>query len=167
MPSKHIYLVRHGLATLDPSGYGERRMTAGLLPEGAGAIKRIAARLKDVPPSYNVSSPVPRCRETAEIITRVTGKQFVFDDRLTELYQEPFTSFSARVRAFTDELSGRAEEHIVICTHSAVIAGITQFLLGGSFAFQEEYDDPREGELVIVENNTSRTVSFNTTGETG
>lgn len=161
MSSKHIYLVRHGLSTLDPRGYGEHQLTAGLLPEGAGAIERIAGRLKEVPASFNASSPVLRCRQTAEIISRITGKHFVFDGRLTDLYREPFASFSERLRAFTSEIAERPEEHIIVCTHSAVITGISQYILGGTFTFQEEYDDPREGELMIIENNTRRTISFN------
>lgn len=159
--NKHIYLVRHGLATLDPQGYGDRKLTAGLIPGGVRAIGHIARFLKDVPASFNVSSDVPRCRETAAIITRITGKVFIFDKRLTEFHRETFAEFLTRVESFTRDLSRIPQDNIVVCSHSAVITGIKDLLTKGAFAYEKEYDYPKEGELVIVHKGESRTLNFN------
>lgn len=158
--NKTLYLVRHGLSTLSKRGYGRRKLTAGLLPQGAAAIEKIASYLKDTPFSYNVSSDLPRCRQTAGIITNITGKPFVYDKRLTEFYHESFTDFKARIADFLEYISTVPEEYIIICSHAAVIAGITDLTIKGSFTYKKNYDDPLEGELVVLDKGGYRKIRF-------
>ena len=158
---KTIYLVRHGLSTLSKHGYGKRKLTADLLPQGEPAVERIARYLEDVPESLNISSDLPRCRHTAAIITRITGKLFTFDKRLSEYYHETFTEFKSRIYDVLKDLSAAPEQNLIICTHGSVIAGITYFIMEHKFIYKNLYDYPKEGELLLIQNQKSRKLSFN------
>lgn len=149
---KNIYLVRHGLSTLNKRGYGRKKLTADLLPQGIIESEKAAHYLKNIPDSYNLSSEIPRCKQTAEIITRITGKSFHFDKRLTEFYHETFTDFKKRIIDFLENLSTVPEENIIICTHAAVIVAIKYLLLEDKFIFKNLSDEPLEGEIIVIKN---------------
>lgn len=159
--NKNIYLVRHGLATLSKWGYGRKKLTADLLPQGEIAIERIAGYLKDIPNSYNISSDLPRCKHTAEIISRITGKSFCFDKRLTEYYHETFTDLKTRVFDLLEDLSTRPEKNVIICTHGSVIAAIKHLIIENKFVRTHYLDYPKTGELAIIQNKEYREIDFN------
>lgn len=151
--NKNIYLVRHGLSTLNKRGYGRKKLTADLLPQGEIESEKAAEYLKNISASYNISSPLPRCKQTAEIITRITGKSFHYDERLTEFYHETFTDFKKRVISFLGDLSSVSEKNIIICTHAAVIVVIRYLLIEGKVIFKNLSDEPLEGEIITIKNN--------------
>jgi phosphohistidine phosphatase len=79
-----LILVRHGVAE-DPGprtrwGDEPRELTA----EGAERMRRAAAGLAaiGVAPEVIVTSPLPRCRQTAEIIRAAVGGTLEPDDRM-------------------------------------------------------------------------------------
>lgn len=158
--NKHIYLVRHGLSTLNKRGYGRKKLTADLLPQGVVEAGKVAQYLKSIPGSYNVSSDIPRCKQTAEIITRITGKLFHYDKRLTEYYHETFTDFKKRVINFLEDLPNVSEKNIIICTHAAVIVAIKYLIIENKVIFKNLSDEPLEGEVVIIKNREFEKISF-------
>ncbi len=158
--NKKIYLVRHGLSTRSKFGYGKKKLTARLLPEGKKEIEIIAKYLSEVSDSYNVSSPIRRCRESAEIISAATGKTFVFDKRLSEIHKESFNEFKNRVQQFIGSLASIKESSIIVCTHAAVIASIKHLLTEGTFTLSDKNDYTKEGELAIVSNGEWKIVNI-------
>ncbi|CAN5343374.1 histidine phosphatase family protein [soil metagenome] len=64
-----LVLVRHGRSTANAGGVLAGRMAGVLLDEiGLGQAERAAGRLAPLPLARAVSSPVERCRQTAELL---------------------------------------------------------------------------------------------------
>ena len=158
---KTFYLVRHGLATFSLHGYGKRKLTAPLLPEGITAIKKLAVELKNVGESANISSEIIRCRETSAIIAEITGKEFSFDKRLNEEYHETIKEIRDRVQSLLDEVVALPQSNIILCTHGAIIAAIKNLLIKNKFVTSQQHDFPQTGELVIINDKTVNTINFN------
>lgn len=159
--SKTLYLVRHGLSTHSKRGYGKRKLTTPLLPEGRPAIYRLAETLKDIRDSFQVSSEIIRCRETSAIITEVTNKKFVFDSRLNEDYHETIGQVRSRVESFLDDIDTHPQSSAIICTHGVIIAAIKNLLLHGKFVTGQETDHPLTGELWMIKGKSLVVKSFN------
>src|SRR5689334_8674552 len=102
--SQTYYIFRHGRAVRPGEHYGNKILTAPLLSEYKEPVKRLAEFLKSIPQSRNFSSEIVRCRQTAEIITQVTGKEFIFDSRLNEFYHEEFDILVKRAKLFLEEI---------------------------------------------------------------
>jgi broad specificity phosphatase PhoE len=168
----HFYIFRHGLATLSTSGYGDQIYSAPLLPEAVPPITHLAEYLKPIPSRLNFSSEILRCHQTADLVTQVTGKTFLFDERLNEYHQETFTEFSSRVTEFlrfvidladdsaTNSHDSPRFENILICTHGAVIACLKNLLLKDSFTTDDELDYTMPGELMILQNGELQVIDF-------
>jgi broad specificity phosphatase PhoE len=160
--SHRFFIFRHGLATKSTTGYGDQILTATLLPEGIPAIEKLAEYLKDIPSNFRYSSELPRCRQTAEIVTKATGQPFEFDPRINEYHQEPFQKFTERVDSFLEEVIEKADRACIqqdcnempatiwICTHGAVIAALKHLLLEGSFSQEYELDYTQPGEILEI-----------------
>lgn len=164
MDDKIFYIVRHGLATHSTTGYGDNVYTATLLPEGILPIEHMAEYLQTIPTNIHVSSEIIRARQTATIISKKTGKIFVFDKRLNEYWPEspePFPAFHDRIKNFLDEIKIKKEKHILIVTHGAVIAALKNFILTGTFDASLLFDFPLCGNLLIVTNGNSEVINFN------
>src|SRR5689334_22988353 len=107
---KTYYILRHGLATHNTQGYGKDIVSAHLLPEGREPIEKMAKFLTNVPTDYNVTSAFIRCRETANVISSITGKEFAEDARLNEspidenYNGETFEEFRNRILMFLLEM---------------------------------------------------------------
>jgi probable phosphomutase (TIGR03848 family) len=87
-----LLLVRHGLTELTGS------VLAGWTPElhlddrGRAQAAAVAARLAGLPLDALVSSPLERCRETAEAVAAVTGAEKVeIDERFGEVHYGDWT----------------------------------------------------------------------------
>lgn len=77
-----IYLVRHGETPLTPmrkfSGVGP--LNPELTEKGRREAELVAAEIKKIAPDVLISSPLRRTKETAEIISYVTGLEIEFDE---------------------------------------------------------------------------------------
>lgn len=159
---KIFYIFRHGLATHSQDGYGDKILTAEILPEGIPAIQRLATYLETITTDYNVSSQLIRCRQTAEIVTAVTGKQFMFDKRLNELLdEESCAQLRQRVSDFAQEIKNSVYESILICTHGAVIAALRHLIVDGRFSGEDLGDFTEPGELLIIDKSQVEIKNFN------
>lgn len=160
MKAKTIYLMRHGLATHSTIGYGDQIVTAQILPEAIPVINKTAAFLKDKPTNANISSEFLRCRQTAEIVTNITNKQFTFDKRLNEFYDESFLQLKNRLQDFLKDLEKKNYANVLLCTHGAVIAGIKHLLLKNSLEEENLLDFALPGVLTIIQNGAIQEIDF-------
>jgi len=71
-----VYIIRHGEKTLDGNS---------LTPDGKKQVKFLANRLKDKGITKIISSDIPRCRETTEIISKFIKSPIEFTSALREV----------------------------------------------------------------------------------
>ena len=160
---KTYYIFRHGetRATLAGRGYGFQIRSAHIIEEGKPAMMRMGGFLKNIPTDHNVSSRYNRCKETAQIITEVTGKEFAFDNRVNEFFFETFGRLRFRLRKFIEEMESSDYETILICTHGACISGITKLLTKGEYSPEEILDFPPPGILLKIKDGKIEKWDFN------
>jgi broad specificity phosphatase PhoE len=157
---KHWYIFRHGLATHSKNGYGDKILTAEVLPEGIPPVQRIGQYLTLMPYDYGARSEFLRCQQTAAIVTEITGRAFTPDKRLNEHYQETFESVRDRVRLFVDEMNAAPHTHIWVCTHGAVIAALKHLITRGDFTRGDENDYIQPGEILLIKDGKPEVVTF-------
>lgn len=157
------YLFRHGQTffTKFHIPYLWYNFSAGILPEAIPVLERLATYLKNIPSDLNAASEFKRCTQSAEVITKVTGKQFGVDSRLNEYYRETFDSLRERVKDFIAEVSRKNYRTVVICTHSAVMSGLKHLLLEGSFKQTQLLDYPKPGTLICIKGQKINQIDFN------
>lgn len=155
------YLFRHGLATHSKDGYGDKIMTASILPESVPIIQKMGKYLNGLSTSENHVSPYPRCRQTADIVSEITGKKFIVDERLAEYHQTTFEAFHERVSDFVLSVNEASSTHIIVCTHGAVISGIQSLLLKEEFLESDLLSYPECGEIVVIKDKSAETLNFN------
>lgn len=159
-----FYIFRHGetFATKAGTGYGLRIFSANILPEAEGPLKKIGNYLKDKKIDYSVSSQIKRCRQSAAIITGVTGNEFVFDRRLNEYFLEPYWYLKRRVASVVNEARAKKYQTVCICTHGAVIAALVHVLTPETTRRPFNiYNFPPPGVLVVVEGGKVTQINFN------
>lgn len=161
--SQTFYIFRHGetFATKAGTGYGDQILTAGILEEGRPTIEKMARYLKNIPTDYNVSSEINRCKQTSEIVSKITGKQFVFDERLNEVYMETFQNVTDRLNSLLSEIKAQNYNRILICTHGAIIGTLLGFFTDQKFEEQDLFNFPPPGVLTIVKENQIEQINFN------
>lgn len=157
---KKWFIFRHGLATLNPNGYGDQILVAEVLPQGIPPVRRIGEYLKDKPFDYGVRSEFIRCQQTAGIVSEITGRAFIADKRLNEQYQESFEVVHDRLKLFVDEMQQSDHQHIWVCTHGIIIAGLKHFLTTGEYLQKDELDFIMPGEVLIIENQQAQVIRF-------
>lgn len=161
--TKNYYIIRHGetFATKRKSIYGFRIFSAPILDEGIPVIKKMASHLKSIPTDLNVSSPVKRCRQTVGIVSSVTGKEFSYDNRLSEYFIETFGYFRGRIKKFLLFTESSPYQNVLICTHGAVIAGLTHLILENEFKRSQIMNFPPPGVITQIKNNKMTRIDFN------
>lgn len=159
--SQIFYIFRHGIALKKGEEYGDRIFTQGLLPEGVPAIKKIGEYLKNIPTDFNVSSEIKRCRQSAEIVTEITGKPFSFDKRINEYHAESFGSVEQRVESFLMDLGQKKYQTILICTHGAIIGALKSLIIKDHIFADSLLDFPDPGIIWKIEDKKLTPIEFN------
>ena len=162
MTDQTFYLFRHGLATHSLTGYGDQILTANLLPEAYPTVHRLGVFLAQYTFDQCLSSPIPRCQQTTEVVSEHIGQSFVTDTRLTEYWPEVFAPFHARLTDLVNELQRSQARHIAICTHGSVIAGLQHLLRGEPFTETEINDFPEPAGLLIIKTGISPSTTTHT-----
>lgn len=158
------YIFRHAqtFASKYFVDYEGDNFSTPILHEGKEAILKMANYLKDIPSDFNVSSPYLRCKQTVEIISQVTGKEFIFDDRIGEYYQIEYPDFRARVVDFLEELKKKNYQSVVICTHGAVISVLMHLLFDKIPEQNIPFNEYKKtGVLVIIKDGNFQEIDFN------
>ncbi|MDT0331993.1 MSMEG_4193 family putative phosphomutase [Nocardiopsis lambiniae] len=92
-----LILVRHGMTDATGPRLAGRAPGVHLNDTGRAQAAHLAVRLSGVRPAALLSSPLERCRETAEAVAEVLGVPITTDDRLIECDYGSWTG-----RALTD-----------------------------------------------------------------
>jgi broad specificity phosphatase PhoE len=160
---KTYYIFRHGetSATLNKRWYWHKFYSATILEEGKPSIIKLAEYLKHVKTDFNVSSPFIRCRQTAQLVTQITGKEFAYDSRIKEYGLELPWMFKRRLLSFIKNLEISKYDKVLICTHAIVIETLIQYLEHGRIDLRERIAAPFPGVLTIITNKKSQTLNFN------
>jgi len=161
--SKTYYIFRHGetFATKQNRWYWHKLYSATILEEGKPSVLRLATHLKNIPTEYNVSSPFLRCRQTAQLVTEITGKKFEFDSRLGERTFELPWRYRNRILKFINDMEASSYENILICTHAAVIRVLVAHLTRKDLSLREKIVAPRPGVLSIIKEGKITEINFN------
>lgn len=152
---KTFFLVRHTEFS-NPDGIMYGRLPLPLSNEGVNHAKRIADFFKSKGITTIYTSPVLRCRQTAEIIAEYSSIPLVVDKRLSEIltvlqgvkWQEYYT-YPKTAYQFVDELGGESQLDIqlrmvdffnekvaqekgdaIICSHGDPLYFLTVYLTG-------------------------------------
>jgi broad specificity phosphatase PhoE len=151
--NKRFYIFRHGqtFATKYHTGYGWKVFSADILDEGKEELARLGKYLKDVKTDYNVSSRIKRCRQTAQIISDNSGKNFSFDKRLNEFFLETYGNLKRRINSFLEDLEKEGYESVLICTHGAVMNVMVNILTVQNLKLSNLFIYPDPGTLLIIE----------------
>src|SRR5579885_1526752 len=101
-----FYIFRHGETVGSRRGgfYGVHYFNAKVLDEGLEPIEKMGKYLKRFKPDLFISSKFKRCRQTAQIISDITGVPFDTDKRLNERGLERRSDVRRRVRSFLEDL---------------------------------------------------------------
>ncbi len=163
MNNTTYYIFRHGqtIETYTKTPYGENILTSDLIPQGKSAISRLGDYLKNREPQANFSSPLPRCKSTVKIIEKKLTNKFIFDNRLTEYYNETFYKLKKRVAAFLKEIEIQNYQSVSICTHGAIIAAVTHLVIDRYLSVAHLLKFPDPGILRIIKNGKVEEVNFN------
>lgn len=135
--------------------YGTKIFSASILEEGKPVIRKLGNFLKDIRTDFNASSQFRRCRQTVQLITEESGKEFVFDKRLNELVFETPWHFRRRIINFTNELESKEYKSVAICTHAAVLALIAGILTKKLIGF------PKPGIMLVIKDKKITAIDFN------
>jgi broad specificity phosphatase PhoE len=160
-----LFIFRHGETYFSKNDipYGDKGKSAEILPEKIPIVEKLANWLKDVPTDINFSSPLKRCKQTVEIISKITGKKFTFDERLRdwEPDEESVQDTITRVVNFAKEIESKNYKSVAICTHGYPINVLTAYFLKG-FVRQVDLENfPRPGVLVSVDGKNVSYKDFN------
>ncbi len=161
----NFFLVRHGetFASLNSKpgeeNYGDKVLSADILPESKPIIAKIGLYLKNVKTEANLVSPIKRCIQTSEILEKTSGKTFKIDERLKEYYEETFDDLRKRVDSLLNEV--KIYQNVLVCTHGAVISAIKHLVLKDDFKLDDIHDYPVPGTLIIIKDNKLEEIDFN------
>ncbi|OGM18916.1 hypothetical protein A2686_03925 [Candidatus Woesebacteria bacterium RIFCSPHIGHO2_01_FULL_38_10] len=143
--------------------YKEKIKTARILPEGIPAIKGLSKYLKEKIIDSYYTSPFIRCTQTAKIISQITGRAFVNDERLGEFMEpkETFDQLKSRVQNFLQDLEKEGGKCLAICTHGAVISALKHLITTGIYELENLPDYPDPGILLKIKNKKTNYFDFN------
>lgn len=169
------YIFRHGETFVTKRGktgyglgvfaYGFKIYSAPILEEGKPALYKMGEFLKGKPMDAGFSSPLLRCKQTADIITEVTGQEFIFDKRLREFFMESFGSLIGRLQSLLKEIDEKNYESVAICTHAGVIAALISMIIYDK-KVPSQFDllhYPMPGVLTIITDKNLQEINFNST----
>jgi len=157
------YIFRHGetMYSKDLVPYPKNSRSIKILSESIPTLEKIAKYLKKTKPDICISSEYIRCRQSTEIISKISGLNFEKNPRLNEYSQESFKEFKKRVKRFIYDLEEKRYKTVVICTHGAVIAGIKNYLNKDSFTQNDLTDYPKTGVILCIEGDKIEEIVFN------
>lgn len=160
---KTFYLFRHGttFGSKYRTGYGWKIYSANILPEARPPLVKMGTYLKKIPTDYNVSSAVKRCRQTCEIISEASGKEFVFDPRLNEFFLETFGHLQRRIASLLEELNTKNYQSVLMCTHGAVLEVLIAQITKSRFKVSRLFQLPDPGTLLVLKNGNFQQINFN------
>lgn len=133
-----LLLMRHGVAEDAGPATGNRDEPRALTDEGRSRIQAASRGLQRLSPGVEViiSSPLTRCRQTAEIVGEALG---------LPVHQEPRLAPGAELDDVAEALLSYPDAGcVLVCGHQPDMSGIVAELTGGLVEF-------RKGTLAVME----------------
>jgi broad specificity phosphatase PhoE len=160
-----FYIFRHGetyFSKLDIP-YGDMIESAEILPEALPVIEKLAKYFQNIDTDTNFASPFVRCRQTVEIIEKIAGKKFVYEDKLKDwnLGKESLEKMILRIKDFYEKLMKKNYKSVAICTHGYPINALIALATKGEATNSDLYNYPRTGVLIIIKNKKKDYLDFN------
>ena len=81
-----LYLLRHGKTPANLENRFAGRTGEALHPEGIEQLQAMGYKLKDFPCAKIITGPLPRTRQSGEILQSILAAPLKTDDRLNEIY---------------------------------------------------------------------------------
>lgn len=162
-----LYIFRHGDTKNTKSfisRFTKKKNTSDLpiLPEGKEALIKIGEYLKNIKTDANFTSPYLRCKQSSDIVGKVSGKKFSIDSRIEELEGKiDFSVFRKKVASFLEDLHSQNYSAVAICTHGAVISALKHLEVDGNLHFFQVLSYPIPGKLTIIKNKKAEEKNFN------
>ncbi len=94
-PTRFV-IVRHGETTWGAQARFAGRKDVSLTPRGRRQAAAVAGRIRDLAPVAVLTSPLQRCRNTAQAIAAEVGAPVLVDDRLIDGMLGDWTGFPGR-----------------------------------------------------------------------
>ena len=134
-----LLLLRHGIAEDIGPATGHRDAPRALTPEGAERMRAAARGMRalGVAPGVLLTSPLVRCRQTAEIVGEALGLAPREDDRL-----RPGMDLDAVADALLEHPGAEA---VMLCGHQPDLSEVAADLTGGGMM------EFKKGALAVLE----------------
>ncbi|KKR11890.1 MAG: hypothetical protein UT39_C0002G0071 [Candidatus Woesebacteria bacterium GW2011_GWA1_39_21] len=164
------YIFRHGETYFSKNNlhYGEHYQDAEILPEAVPVIEKLAEYLKNKISEDNYTSPFKRAVQTVEIVERITGKKFIYNERIKEeglsRAEESLEQLEKRLSDFIKDVESKNAKSVAVCSHGWPIAALLGLLNKGYITKMDLAKYPECGQLITVENKTIKTLDFNQGG---
>lgn len=164
------YLFRHGKTEITneqartglPIHYDETNLSASILPEGTQILERMGRFLNAQHIDGWFSSPLLRCRQTCEIISAVTGKEFELDERLAEDETQTLEQKEQRLKDFLADLAKGNYQNVAICTHGTYLAILVNLLSTTTKKYSDPSREfPEPGIITVISDGTVNEINFN------
>lgn len=166
------YLIRHGSTEYTQMGISQGQLDIPLSETGVLEAEKVMTEVHNLPIKIIYSSPLLRCRQTADIINQGLDLPLVFDDRLMEMFlgirqgtdfhkwsaedRERFRNnpeyygaesnehFYSRVSSFYEEVLERGQSALIV-SHGGVFKNIYRYIHGiDDFVTKFRTPDPCE-----------------------
>jgi len=130
-----IFMVRHGETDRyysdTPTVDAERQLTEN----GREQMEKVGEYLQNFAPTRIYSSPLDRCRDSAEIISKITNAPLELTNQLLEIYStEPRREAGERGESiFGTVLKDHAGKQVVAVTHQYIIGYVVADFLNISY----------------------------------
>lgn len=163
----NYYIFRHGKTFFSKNDipYGNQVETAKILPEAIPPLERLAKYLKNIKTDFNVSSTYTRCRQTAEIVEKISGKKFEFDPLLHDWdpRNETVEDTAKRIETFYIQLttSNLQPKSVCICTHGYPLAMLKSLVVTSTIDLSKINDYPTTGVLLVIKDGKAEEIDFN------
>lgn len=151
------YLFRHGQTFFTKFNipYGPFVRIAPLLPEGKKQAEKVAENLLDKNIEILYSSPYPRCRQTAQIVSQKIHLPIIYDERLKEQQmtsgRETLAEASQKLAEFINEVKVKKHQTVALCSHGWPLAIIINLLKKGQVTRGDLDKHPKPGEIVEIQ----------------
>src|SRR4030066_1983435 len=161
------YIFRHGETYYSKNDlhYGDDFEKAEILPEAVPITEKLANYLKDKISDHNHTSPYKRAIQTTDIISKITGKIFIPDERIREeglsRAEETLEQLEQRLKNFVNEMEKLNTTSVSVCSHGWPIAAMKALILKGYITKKDLGEFPKCGQLTIIENKNIKILDFN------
>ncbi|MCB9437440.1 MAG: histidine phosphatase family protein [Anaerolineales bacterium] len=117
----HFYLIRHGQSYINLPDWDGNDLDQVLTPLGQQQVEAVGKWLSEnIQAEYLFSSTLKRTRETADAVSRYTGLDIIYDDRIREIGTngpDGAALSNERLERYMDNLWGSLQPYDAVTRH--------------------------------------------------